>query len=276
MIRYYEASVKDSWHKGRLSRNQRANRFSIRETSPHKFLMVNSLPMNCEIILGQDWVERFRYQFQIPSFGINLPAYSETLVRIPTTEKGNRLVEAQKLQENGFCASSVVECKDSSFLCLIINLNYTGENLKKFPRTQELTKLSGRFQDATNKESHIRKQILQSQLRLAHIKEGEENIRQICAEYMSVFKLTGDKLTATSAITHYIPTPSIPANRALTLRNYRIPEYHQKEVEIQIKKMLEGNIVKPSQCPWNFPILIVPKKLDSSGKLKMANMCRLP
>ena len=191
----------------------------IGETAPPKFLVVNSLPMNCELLLGQDWLERFGYQFQIPSLGINLPPYSETLVHIPTTEKGNRLVEAQELQENIFCASGVVECKDSSFLYLIINLNSTDETLRKFPTTQELPKLSGKFQHATNKESHTRNQILQARSPLAHIKEDEEEIRQICAEYMDVFNSAGDKLTAMSAITHYIPPPSIPANRALTLRN---------------------------------------------------------
>ena len=105
--------------------------------------MVNSLPMNCEILLGQDWLERFGYQFHIPFLGINLPAYSETLVRIPSTEQGNRLVEAQELQDNIFCTSSVVECKHS-FLCLIINLNSTDETLKKFPRTS--TRLREVFQ----------------------------------------------------------------------------------------------------------------------------------
>jgi hypothetical protein len=99
----------------------------IGETSPHKFLVVDFLPVNCDILLEQDWLEMFGYQFQIPSLGISLPAYSETFVRIPTTERGNRLVEAQELQENIFCASSVVECKDASFLCLITNLNSTDE-----------------------------------------------------------------------------------------------------------------------------------------------------
>ena len=56
-------------------------------------------------------------------------------------------------------------------------MNSTDETLKKFPKTQELLKLSGRFHNATNKESHTRNQILQAQLRLAHIKEGEEEIK---------------------------------------------------------------------------------------------------
>jgi hypothetical protein len=89
---------------------------------------------------------------------------------------------------------------------------------------------------------------------------------------MDVFKLPGDKLTATSGIKHYIPTPSISTNRALTLRNYRIPEHHREEVETQIQKMLEDEIIQSSNSPWNFPILIVPKKIDASGKRKWG-MC---
>jgi len=93
-------------------------------------MLVKELPINCDILIGQDWLERFGYQFQIPSIGITLPAYSETVVRIPTTEKGSRLLEAQELQENIFCASSIVECVDSYFMCFIINCNPTDEVLK--------------------------------------------------------------------------------------------------------------------------------------------------
>ena len=240
----------------------------IGETSPHEFLIVQTLPLNCDLLLGQDWLEKFGYQLQIPSLGITLPAYSETVVSVPTTEQGSRLVEAQELQENVFCASSIVDCKNASFLCLIVNCNSTEVPLEKFPRTQALPKLSGRFRVATNQGAHARNHLLQTQLRLAHVKEGEEEIRQICNEYMDVFKLPGDKLTSTSAIQHHIPTPLIPANRALTLRNYRLPGHYQNEVETQIQKMLEDKIIRPSQSPWNFPILVVPKKIDASGKRK--------
>jgi hypothetical protein len=96
-------------------------KLNVGDTSPHEFLVMEKLPMNYDLLLGQDWLEKFGFNFQIPSLGITLPAYSETLVRIPTQEKGNRLVEAQELQENIFCASSVVECTNNSFLCLLIN-----------------------------------------------------------------------------------------------------------------------------------------------------------
>jgi hypothetical protein len=121
-------------------------KLSIGVTSPHDFLVMDKLPMNYDLLLGQDWLEKFEFTLQIPSLGITLPAYSETLVRIPTQEKWNRLVEAQELQENVFCASSIVECVDKSFLCLLVNLNSTEQTLKHLP------KLSGQFQSVEKLE----------------------------------------------------------------------------------------------------------------------------
>ena len=85
---------------------------------------------------------------------------------------------------------------------------------------------------------------------------------------MDVFKIPDDKLSSTSATKHHIPTPTILAHRSITLRNYRIPEHYQKEGDIQIHKVLGDGIIQPSQSPWNFPILVAPKKLDASGVRK--------
>ena len=100
--------------------------------------------------------------------------------------------------------------------------------------------------ETSKRKQPVRNQLLQAQLRLEHLKEGEIEIRQICAEYMEVFKLPGDKLTATSAIEHYISTPTIPTNRAFTLRYYRIPEHYQTEVNNHVQQMLEDKIIQPS------------------------------
>ena len=47
-------------------------------------------------------VRKIRVSVLDTSLGINLPAYSETVVRVKTTEQGNKLLEAVELQENSF------------------------------------------------------------------------------------------------------------------------------------------------------------------------------
>jgi hypothetical protein len=122
-------------------------KLNVGDTFPHEFLIKDNLTMNYDLLLGQDWLEKFGFNFQIASLGITLPPYSETLVRIPTKEKGNRLVEAQVLQENIFCASSGVECGNNSFIYLLINLNSKEQTLEHFPQIQELPKLNSQFQN---------------------------------------------------------------------------------------------------------------------------------
>jgi hypothetical protein len=43
-------------------------------------------------------------------------------------------------------------------------------------------------------------------LRLSHVTEGGESVRNLCEEYVDIFKLDGDKLTATTAAMHHIHT----------------------------------------------------------------------
>jgi hypothetical protein len=84
-----------------------------------------------------------------------------------------------------------------------------------------------------------RVQLLREKLRLSHITEGATDIRRICEEYVDILKLPGDSLTATTAMEHSIPTPSIPKGRAITLRNYRLPEAQQQQVKEHIAQMLK-------------------------------------
>jgi hypothetical protein len=109
-----------------------------------------------------------------------------------------------------------------------------------------------------------RLQILNENLRLEHIIEGKNEIRKTCEEYMDIFKLPGDSLTATMATKHTIPTPTIPKGKAIALKNYRLPEAQQQEIKRQVTQMIEDDIIKPSNSGWNFPLLVVPKKLDAS------------
>ena len=87
-------------------------------------------------------------------------------------------------------------------------------------------------------------------------------------EYNDIFHLPNDKLTCTSTTEHAMPTPDVDPHRAINVKSYRIPEIHKEEVQRQTEKMLADGVIQHSSSPWNSPILVVPKKLDSSGKTK--------
>jgi hypothetical protein len=126
--------------------------------------------------------------------------------------------------------------------------------------------LKQEFENRTARTKRL--QLLKENLRLNHIVEGADNIRKICEEYIDIFKLPGDSQTTTSAAEHTIPTPIIPKGRAITLKNYRLPEAQQQEIKKQVTQMLGEDITTPSNSGWNFPLLVFRKKLNASGKRK--------
>lgn len=95
--------------------------------------------------------------------------------------------------------------------------------------------------------------------------EEKQSLNTLLKEYEELFYKEGDKLTSTHEIQHEIVTTT---NNPIYSKIYTYPRIHEQEVETQIKEMLEQNIVKPSDSPYNSPLWIVPKKIDSSGKKK--------
>jgi len=55
----------------------------------------------------------------------------------------------------------------------------------------------------------------------------------------------------------------------VNVRPYRLPEKHKQEVNRQIKEMLQNKIIRTSASQWNAPLLVVPKKADTSEKPKL-------
>lgn len=113
--------------------------------------------------------------------------------------------------------------------------------------------------------SHRTQEVL-SRLRTNHLNPEElVNLRNLCARYADVFYLEGESLTFTNKIKHRIKTTDeIPVHT----KSYRYPYVHKQEVRDQINKMLEQNIIRPSDSAWSSPIWVVPKKADASGKTK--------
>ena len=93
--------------------------------------------------------------------------------------------------------------------------------------------------------------------------EERTSIDKLCTSYHDVFHLEGDKLTYTPVLKHKITV--LPGQSPINQKQYRLPHAHKEEVNEQVKKMLDDDIITPSMSPWNSPLLLVPKKSGKDG-----------
>lgn len=103
-------------------------------------------------------------------------------------------------------------------------------------------------------------------IRTNHL-NGEEKraIEKLCLHYEDIFQKNAQALTFTNQVKHEI---NLENEKPVFSKNYRYPHIHKAEVRKQIMDMLAQGIIRPSYSPWSSPIWIVPKKPDSSGKVK--------
>ncbi|CAK9811734.1 Retrovirus-related Pol polyprotein from transposon 297 [Anthophora quadrimaculata] len=113
------------------------------------------------------------------------------------------------------------------------------------------------------KETLPRSERIKQLLRLDHLNAEEHlAVAKLIDENQDLFYLPGDRLGKTDAIEHRIPTIN---NEPIHVKQYRYPPVHREEISKQITELLENDIIKPSNSPYNSPLWVVPKKPDSRG-----------
>ena len=81
--------------------------------------------------------------------------------------------------------------------------------------------------------------------------------RTLIYEFRNVFAEPDAPLGRTDVTKHDIHTGDHPP---IKQRARRAPQLQQDIIDIEIAKMLENNVIKPSQSPWGAPIVLVKKK----------------
>lgn len=100
-------------------------------------------------------------------------------------------------------------------------------------------------------------------LRLEHLNSEEsDNVKSLILNQSDRFHLPHDKLEATNATQHFIPTTDeIPIHT----KQCRFPPIHKDEINKQVNELLSHDLIEYSTSPYNSPVWIVPKKPDSYG-----------
>jgi len=110
---------------------------------------------------------------------------------------------------------------------------------------------------------HERLKRVQNSLRLEHLnREEAEHVTELINKYSDLFQLPDEELSCTNAIEHKINTTD---ERPINTKQYRFPPVHKDEIDKQVNDLLNNDIIKTSESPYNSPLWIVPKKPDSKG-----------
>lgn len=104
------------------------------------------------------------------------------------------------------------------------------------------------------------------ELDLSHLnKEELQQIKILLDQYTNLIYQEGDQLTNTDSIMHEIRTTT---DQQINSKLYRLPPRHDEEVRRQLQEMEEQGIIRKSNSRYASPIVVVAKKLDTSGQQK--------
>lgn len=253
----------------------------------HKFYVFEFLPIRAHGIIGQDFLTRykavlnFNHNKVILSTGkatislpihmnksfLDIPPRCESIHYIATDIQDECLVCASVISDGIFLASSLV--KPTCGRIPIKILNTTEENFiisEIKPVIHSLSDYNLCSFTKTEKNANRVKRLFSS-LQLKHLNEEEQvSVENLCAKYNDIFYLPGDSLTTTDIYKHSITLK--PNVAPIFSKPYRLPHSQKKEIDRQIENMLNEGIIEKCRSEWSSPILLVPKKLDTSGEKK--------
>jgi len=203
------------------------------------------------------------------SFLIEARSIQQIRINVSNVNNGEAIIPCTKI--NGLeIPQCLVNIENS---CAFVHITNPTENPIKIsmhtPIMAEpiIDNLFVETEESTNsKINRPKPQLDLGKLRLEHLNEEEKReVVKLVKEYADIFQSDDQPLTFTNEVKHHIRTSDeIP----IYVKPYRYPSIYKNEVSSQLNKMLEQNIIRPSNSPYNAPLWVVPKKMDASGQKK--------
>lgn len=197
-------------------------------------------------------------------------------LRVEATGLREAIIPKQELLEGVYTPEALVSIEHNTCLTTVLNTTPTTVTVEcptfpveAIPREVQYEERSIRKIDKGTHGLKSRIARLKENIRVEHLNAQErQSIIELCTAYNDVFHLPGDHLTYTNTIRHEIKLLPEAEGRVICSRPYRIPHAQKQALQQEIDKMLQDDIIVPSTSEWNFPLLLIPKKADASGKQK--------
>ncbi len=114
--------------------------------------------------------------------------------------------------------------------------------------------ISSQMHDAADQQSSS----LEPFIKVAHYIEMKPTLLQILEMYRQAIALPGEPLGVTHCAEHLLKLK--PGSDQVYINEYKLPHSQRQLVEDLIEDMLDQGVIQESNCPWNSPLFLVPKK----------------
>lgn len=204
---------------------------------------------------------------KLPKYeNIIIPARMQVVKPINIDLSEDSVILNEEIQNGVYIANTIVPAKGIVHVKSLNTLE-TDVIIRDFkPRIRALTNYNIiepniKMKKETKRERYER---LLKELKLENLdKQAQKSLLDIFKEYSDVFHLHGDKLTINN---FYKQKIKVEDKTPVYIKNYRLPESQMEEINKQVDKLMEEEIIEPSVSPYNSPLLIVPKKADEKDK----------
>lgn len=177
------------------------------------------------------------------------------------------LVPSQELAEGIFIPNTIARSAD--VVIRVLNIN---ASMRKINTQIENSILLSDFDIFTMKKSEQKSH----ETRKTRLKEyfskrtpdyARDDLLNLCMKFADVFALPDDKLTTNNFYTQKL---KLKSDDPVYVKNYRLPKTQKDEIDKQVQKLLENDLIEPSISSFNSPLILVPKKsLNGEKKWRM-------
>lgn len=251
----------------------------------HEFQVVeDSFPIPSDGIIGKDFIFKYfctlnyfdmTFTIKLPDKEFSIPIQmgpSTDTIAIPPRSEVFRclhienfektcLIEKQELTPGVFTADTIAH--DNKPLVRILNTTTNTVTISnKIDKTIDLENFNiytiNKEHKSIERQKKIRK-LLENKVQ----KQYSEKLLNLCEEYSDIFALEEDKLTVNN---FYKQNIRLSDTTPVYTKNYRLPKMHKEEIDRQVTKLIENDLIEASHSCYNSPIMLVPKKSQNGEK----------
>jgi hypothetical protein len=184
---------------------------------------------------------------------INASGIFEPIRRSETEDSYAAATGMVNIEERGLIPIRILTFKDN----VRIKKGTTIGTFTRCLSEQQVTRVNRVTCDKESRWNILEKKIIPH---LEHLRENTpERIQliQLLEEFSDIFSISRDDIGVTNVVTHAIDTEDITPIRC---GQRRIPIALEEKVEEMIQELANKEIIRPSDSPWNAPLVIIPKK----------------